>query len=110
MGYSIHLTGASGRGYQFDLQKVGSPIDDGEGVYVFFADEEKATPTPLYVGQTESFKRRLQDDFDQHQQVDCLHKHGATLVGLLRVGGGLETRSQIETDLRQKLRPTCNQQ
>ncbi|SFJ00407.1 hypothetical protein [Bradyrhizobium sp. Gha] len=104
-------TGASGALYQFQLDALGSityfPMS---GVYIFSRDLGGGSHYPVYVGETDSFQRRLTDQLWAHHALDAIRKHGATHINTLSIAGDRAKRLYVETDLRNALNPPCNKQ
>jgi hypothetical protein len=107
----IFWTGASGTRYEFQLAALGT-IDyfDIEGVYIFCKAAGSSNYSAIYVGETDSFKRRLKDEIERHHALPTIRNHGATHISTLVVRGDRAYRLYVETDLRNALNPPCNKQ
>jgi hypothetical protein len=107
----IYWTGASGTRYDFQLDAIGTiayyPV---EGVYIFCRPTGNSNHTAIYVGETDSFQRRLSDELQTHHALQAIRLHGATHISTLRVAGDRSYRLYVETDLRNALNPPCNKQ
>lgn len=102
--------GISGTTYEFQLHPIGTAYFPKPGVYIFCRDIGRGSFSALYIGETESFKRRLTDELEAHHSLDAVRRHGATHICTLHVTGNLTDRLSIETDLRHALNPPCNKQ
>jgi hypothetical protein len=63
-----------------------------------------------YVGETDSFKRRVCDEFRSHDFWLGATAHRATHICVRHVPGGKAERLALETELRHMLTPPCNKQ
>jgi hypothetical protein len=106
----IYWTGASGTQYEFQLDAIGAIYRPIEGVYIFSKPLGNSNHTALYVGETDSFKRRLTDELRSHHSFEGVRLHGAAHISTLRVAGNRANRLYVETDLRNALNPPCNKQ
>lgn len=106
----VTATGASGAVYQFQIWPVGTVFLPNAGVYIFGRDASGGLREVLYVGETDSFKRRLTDELTAHHQHDRARSLGLNHIAVLHVPGPREQRLKIETDLRHALNPPCNDQ
>ena len=106
----IHWTGASGTRYEFQLDPMGAIYKPLPGVYIFSRDLGYGSHGSLYVGETDSFWRRLTSELRAHHALQAVRLHGATHISTLHVGGDRAYRLYVEADLRNALNPPCNKQ
>jgi len=107
----IFWPGASGTKYEFQLAALGTiNYFDVEGVYIFCKDVGSNHYSPIYVGETDSLKRRLNDELEGHHALQAIRHQGATHISAMVVRGDRAKRLYIETDLRNGLKPPCNKQ
>ncbi len=106
----IYWTGASGTRYEFQLDRVGTVYRPIQGVYIFSSEAFAGSHSAIYVGETDSFYRRLSDELQGHHALQAIGLHGATHISTLYVAGDRANRLYIETDLRTALKPPCNKQ
>lgn len=102
--------GASGTRYSTQCDPIGTPYKPREGVYIFCKIAPNGSWYPVYVGETDSFQRRLSDELDRHHRWASIMREGATHICTLHLTGGLALREGVETDLRHRLNPPCNLQ
>lgn len=100
----ITLTGASGTQYQFFLYLWGTPFQALGGVYAVMRAEGNRYPI-IYVGQTGDLSERCEN----HHQAACFSMNRKTHIAVLPENSEAR-RLTIETDLRRKYNPPCNQQ
>jgi len=96
--------------YGFQLHAIGVSYFERPGVYIFCYQLPNGQWRAVYVGETDSFSRRLTTELALHHQWDSIRAAGATHICTLHVTGDRAARLAIETDLRQSLNPSCNQQ
>jgi hypothetical protein len=107
----IFWTGASGNRYEFQLAALGTINYFAiEGVYIFCKPAGSSNYWPAYVGETDSLKRRLNDELEGHHALQAIRSHGATHISVLVVRGDRAKRLYVETDLRNALNAPCNKQ
>lgn len=106
---SVTWIGESGRRYPFELWPVGTRFNAVSGVYMFCAFDGEYFLSK-YVGETDSFRARIDDGLGSHEGWQCARTAGATYIATLVVGGSRQQRLDIETDLRRRLKPPCNKQ
>ena len=106
----IHWTGASGTRYEFQLDPIGAIFRPIQGVYIFCRRLANGNYAAAYVGETDSFQRRLTDELQSHHSFQTVRLHGATHISTLHVAGDRANRLYVETDLRNALNPPCNKQ
>lgn len=110
MGFRASWTGASGTSYPFTAFKLGQTLPDISGIYIFAKVPFSGVwIEALYVGETRSFKSRLNDGASGHEGLVRAVKAGARHVAVMHVVNDAE-RLRIETDLRHGLNPLCNRQ
>jgi hypothetical protein len=106
---TISFTGKSGRKYEFTVYSRDTEFKDLGAVYFMtkrVVDKDgKATHDEIYVGQTDSLKRRPLN----HERKPCFDKHKADCV-CVYLEEEKKTRLAIETDLRERYDPPCNRQ
>lgn len=106
----VTVRGACGAVYQFQLHPIGTQYLPRSGVYVFVKIGPQGQWIPIYIGETDSFQRRLYDGLRLHHQWPGIVTHGATHILTLHVPGVLATRESIETDIRHITTTPCNKQ
>ena len=83
-------------------------LEDVGGVYIFTKMEANPngvkTYSPLYIGQTQSFKQRITG---QHETLPCIAQNGANRLCVLEVEN-LFSRQAIEADLLCRINTPCN--
>ncbi len=106
------VTWGSGSGTKrtFELHPIGTEFNAVAGVYIFCKESKPRSWTAIYIGETDSFKRRLTDELESHHRWDCIKKNGATHICVLVVSGGVRARQTIETDLLAFIDTPCNRQ
>lgn len=109
IGQRCVWSGLSGTKYEFHIEKNGALLPQLPGLYIFFRIEN-GVRVPIYVGETSNLKNRLNDDWLQHHQRDCIVRNGATHLSIWVFGGPQSDRLIYETDLRRGLNPSCNRQ
>lgn len=102
--------GACGNRYLFEIRAIGWNQFDLPGVYGFVRQALNGNWDVFYIGETDSFDRRLVRDLRQHHKYQAVIDRGATHVATLRTYGELSAREAFETDLRRALNPPCNDQ
>ena len=63
--------------------------------------------TALYIGETESFRYRLNNC---HERLGCARRNGKTHIHVRQNHDGREARQRGETDLILRWKPPCNRQ
>lgn len=107
---SILWTGFSGRVYALEIHPIGSNYYARPGVYIFCKRNLNGNWDACYVGETDSFARRLTTDLAVHHRWQSIRTAGSTHICTLHVPGDSTLRLSIETDLRRALNPSCNRQ
>lgn len=100
---SIQWPGQSGKSYTYQIYPIDQAFNDVGGNYIF-AKVSGGYWTPLYIGETNSLKNRL----DNHEKRPCALRNGATHIHAHANSGG-QARLDEETDLVRKWKPTCNE-
>ena len=77
--------------------------NDSAGVYGIMNSSRQM----IYIGETDNFKRRMSEH--QADVEHCMHRNGPQLVFVEVVQSGETARKELETQLIQEYRPTCNQ-
>ncbi|MFD1157014.1 hypothetical protein [Roseovarius aestuarii] len=109
MNTTVTWTGNSGSQYRFDVFPVGTQFNPISGVYVACRRLITGQFEALYVGETQSFKDRLNVNAGNHDGLRCAARNGMTHIGAI-VSTSSAERLRIETDLRHGLNPSCNKQ
>ena len=100
------FTGQSGNQYLFEVWSLDTIFNDVGGVYIFSKRDSQGYHTPLYIGQTSSFKdRRLQ----HHEQWECAEPRGGNVICTYQESSSVQ-RQRIERDLISRYNPPCNKQ
>jgi hypothetical protein len=103
--------GASGTAYEFEHFKLAAvTFNPVAGVYIFCHQRQDGLWYPIYVGETDNFRRRLSEEFPGHHRLSDISRAGATHICARVVAGGNAERVRIESDLRHGLNPPCNRQ
>ncbi|RKU29844.1 hypothetical protein C6499_07955, partial [Candidatus Poribacteria bacterium] len=101
--------GSSNEIYHFEIWFEESEFEDVGGVYIFskietsFGGKELIQHVHLYIGQTHSFKERL----DSHEKWNDAIEHDVQMILLLRENDK-DRRKKIEEDLIEKYNPILN--
>ncbi len=109
MAISVGWTGDSGQKYNFEIYPIGQEFNPVSGLYIFCKAIRLDSWLALYVGETQSFKDRLNTGLQNHDGFKRARELGANHVGVMRAGN-ISDRLSIETDLRHGLKPQCNEQ
>jgi len=101
------LTGLSGQTYEFSCYQPQTVWNEVAGCYVFAAQRIGSGLRVLYVGETKSFQRRM----DEHQDDVWAFavRQGANLI-LARPVSNEALRKAMEVDLIRTYRPPLNTQ
>ncbi len=95
--------------YHFEIWFKESEFEDVGGVYIFskietsFGRKAPVQHVHLYVGETHSFKERL----DSHEKWDEAIEHGAQMI-LLFPENDVDRRKKVEKDLIEEYNPILN--
>ncbi len=101
----ITVTGASGTQYEFEVYPWGTKFKPLGGVYLVLRKELTGRYTILYIGQTGDLSER----FENHHRAGCFTRYGRTHIAI-RLEGSEQRRFDIETDLIQNYKTSCNEQ
>ena len=107
---TVIATGESGKRYEFELFEKGTHFKSLSGVYIFLRHENQNRFDPVYIGEADSFRDRIDENFELHHQYNCISKNKYTHIAVLIVQGDRQRRLDIETDLRQGNPSFCNKQ
>lgn len=102
--------GISGLSYELEHHPIGTVFNSVPGVYIFCRPGLGGRWYAVYIGETDNLNRRLTQQLAAHHQAASIGRAGATHVCAMVVAGGKTARLNIETDLRQKQNPPCNEQ
>ena len=97
-------------GHEFEVYKPDTKWHDVGGVYIFTTQQPAGLGDiwrALYVGETESFKNRL--DLSNHEKWESAVELGATHIHTLVEPGPIK-RTLVEALLIQELKPPLNTQ
>ncbi|HLI10234.1 MAG TPA: hypothetical protein VKY65_01425 [Alphaproteobacteria bacterium] len=94
--------------HEFWVHEIGVDYKAIGGVYVFARDDGTKW-TIIYIGETDSFHRRLNDEVENHHRIDCIRRNKATHILTLAVSDD-QKRLDLETSLRHRYDPVCNRQ
>lgn len=107
----VSVYGKSKNEYTFYAKPVKSYMPTYSGIYVFLKKHFlKPSYDILYIGETESFYKRVYIDLEQHNAWSCALRNGITHIAILTVSGTKQLRLDIETDLRYFNNTICNLQ
>jgi hypothetical protein len=99
-------TGETGAQYEFTLHGFGAFCAQA-GVYAF-CKAAQGSWVPVFIGETDSFARRIGGDLTLHRAWAAIRDAGATHLAILPVPGPQSRRLEIAKDLRVRYRPACN--
>ena len=103
------IYGPSNKIYHFEIWFKESEFEDVGGVYIFskietsLGGKELIRHIHLYIGETNSFKERL----DNHEKWDDAIEHGAQMI-LLLPENDADRRKKVEKDLIEEYNPILN--
>jgi hypothetical protein len=104
---ATHWAGESDTIYEFTLHGFGAFCAQ-PGVYAF-CKAVNGRWVPVYIGETDSFARRIGGDLTLHRAWPAIRDAGATHLAILTVPGPQHRRLDIAKDLKAKYKPSCNQ-
>ena len=107
---TIRISGKNGKIYTFNLFPKDTHFKDLPGVYVFLRKDANGEWHVIYIGETDSFKDRIDQNIENHHQWKCIEKNRYTHIAVLTVNGIRQKRLGIETDLRGSNPSLCNEQ
>ena len=104
---TVKFTGKSGTPYEFNVYPFNTIFKDVPAVYFvtkrYQNDKGGYSHDEIYVGETHD----LSDRFDNHHKADCFAYHDANAI-CVHQEGNHKKRLEIESDLRDKYNPPCN--
>ena len=105
---TMTLTGASGAEYQFNIYSSDASWSEGIDCVYYISDRREKpdggfSHTSIYVGETQDLKDRLEN----HHKQDCFDRRNYNAISVHRDGGSAQ-RLEIEADLVEALKPSCN--
>jgi predicted GIY-YIG superfamily endonuclease len=109
MGTQVTWAGQSGNTYTFNVHPLDSNFNEVECVYIYTKVVDKIWQT-IYVGQTEHLATRLKEHENGDSDSDkCIRKSGATHIHVYQLKPK-SSRLEVETDLRDNYKWSCNKQ
>lgn len=103
----VRFKGASGVEYLYSVYPKGTPFVNQAGNYCF-AVYRNGVVAPLYFGETESLKLRLNDK--EHEREPCVTSLGWNVTCVHTSMDNRRERCREEADLRGAYDPPCNRQ
>lgn len=100
---TIIWSGQSGSEYKYWIYKIDTPFNDVSGNYIFAYESSPHQWKPVYIGQTENLKDRL----DDHEKEVCAKRNLATHIHT-HTNPNKDSRLAEETDLIRLWNPVCN--
>lgn len=100
---TINWPGQSTKEYTHTIYPVGTAFNDVGGNYIFARESSPNKWSPVYIGQTSSFK----DRFSDHHKADCVKRNGATHIHVHQ-NSSENARLAEERDLIARWNPVCN--
>ena len=94
--------GASGKKYEYTVYSIGREWNDVPGNYIF-AKVVSNKWSPVYIGETESFKDRLPN----HNELPCIRSNGGTHIHA-HTNRSSQARLNEEADLLRNYTTPCN--
>ena len=102
--FTVKFIGASRKEYSFDFYDLSTDWYEVAGIYLVARyEQENNMVYPIYVGETDNLKNR----FSNHHKQTCFNKNNANVLGWIEELNW-QTRLSIETDLKDGLKPPCN--
>lgn len=108
--FLVDWIGLTGRKYTLETHPMPVLFRPLAGVYLFCKPANNGKWDAIYVGETDNFNRRLNDQFSTHNAIDRLQRCLPTHIGVLYSIPDRSLRLHIESDLRNSLKPPCNMQ
>jgi len=104
----VIFRGTSGESYTFEVYNRNFIFRKEVSAIYVFARHNKVTNKlkPLYIGETGELSTRILN----HEKWPTVIRHGCTHICIHRVTDEKHTRLTIETDLRHRYDPPCNDQ
>jgi len=103
---TVMWAGASGKQYKYWVSDMDVSFKDEPGNYIFAKETSGGRWSAIYIGETESLKKRLSD----HEKLPCVKQYGGTHIHNHTNPGGEKVRKAEETDLLAKRDPPCNKE
>jgi len=100
----VNWKGVSGKSYQYTVHALETNWNDVPGNYIF-AKLDGNRWTAIYIGETESFAKRLPN----HEKWPCVRRYGATAIHAHVNNSGTQGRRNEEQDLIALHDPPCNE-
>ena len=98
-------TGKSGKIYSFEMYTLDTSFREVECVYIYTKPNQS-----IYVGQTSQLATRLNQHATGKEDSDiCIQRSGATHIDILQLKPE-SARLDVETDLRNYYKLSCNMQ
>ena len=99
--------GDSGKSYEFEVYPIGTLFNSVSGVYIYtkrhIDPQQWIVHTLLYIGETDSLKRRLNED--NYAGKRCAINNDADCICVRQEGSN---RENVERDLLNKYTTRCN--
>jgi hypothetical protein len=108
MAAKITLTDEYGSLHEFEVFPIPTRFNSVAGVYCF-ANEASNAWEIQYIGESDSFKNRIDDNLMAHHRYQCAISRGATHF-FVKVVPDKDIRIATETALRHYYEPPCNRQ
>ena len=99
----VNWPGQSGGVYSYEIYPIGAIWNNVPGNYIFARQVAPGRWEALYIGQTESFSRRL----PYHEKLSCARGRGGTHIHA-HVSSDDASRLSEERDLVRLHNPPCN--
>ena len=103
---TIMWSGASGKEYKYWIHPIGTSFKDTPGDYIFAKETAPDRWAPVYIGETDSLKKRLSN----HEKMPCVKRYGGRHVHVHTSSADEKTRTAEESDLLKKWDPPCNKE
>lgn len=92
--------------YRYWIYTLDMEFEAMPGNYIFSRRSLETKHTAIYIGQTSDLSER----FDQHHQMPCIKRHGATHICVHQSDVNEQVRMLEEKDIVKKYDPVCNKQ
>jgi len=106
---TITLKDSHGKSHIFNLYPKGTHFKPMAGVYAFLKEKGDSLFDVIYIGQTSDFEDRIDDNFTNHTQYDCIIQNRYTHIATLVVPEQ-HKRLEIEKSLIDNFNTSCNEQ
>jgi hypothetical protein len=103
---TIMWPGASGKEYKYWIHSINTSFKDSPGNYIFSKETSRGYWTPIYIGETDSLKKRLSN----HEKMPCVKRYGGTHIHAHTSSSDEKVRRAEESDLLAKWDPPCNKE